>query len=117
MLCKFESLYNCFSRSNIHDTTNVLKDMELVLNNMEPKFWCLRHVRFDKKDVMVYVRHTCMWQLDDEYSCCSIEPQSPIINICEEIDNNSATREPTLIKTRHFAIKNKSVTTWPRELF
>jgi hypothetical protein len=36
-------------------------------------------------------------QLDDDYSCFSIEPRSPI-NICEEIDNNSATREPTLIK-------------------
>ncbi len=40
----------------------------------------------------------CTWWLDDEhFSCCCIEPQSRI-NICEEIDGNSATREPTLIK-------------------
>jgi hypothetical protein len=39
-----------------------------------------------------------MWQLDNEHSsCCCIEPQSPV-NVCEEIDNNSATRKPTFIK-------------------
>jgi hypothetical protein len=43
------------------------------------------------------VRCTCMWQLDNEYSCCCIEPQSPI-NVGKENDDNSATREPTLIK-------------------
>jgi hypothetical protein len=44
-LCKFESLYNHYSRSNIHDT-NAFKDME-------PKFWCLRHTRFHIKDMMI----------------------------------------------------------------
>jgi len=39
----------------------------------------------------------CTWWLDDEHFSCCIEPQSRI-NICEEIDGNSATREPTLIK-------------------
>ncbi len=44
------------------------------------------------------MRSICTWWLDDEhFSCCCIEPQSRI-NICEEIDGNSATREPTLIK-------------------
>jgi hypothetical protein len=43
-----------------------------------------------------------MWQLNDEYSCCCIEPRNPT-HICEEIDGNrssatSPTREPTLIK-------------------
>ncbi len=40
----------------------------------------------------------CTWWLDDEhFSCCCIEPQSRI-NTCKEIDSNSTTREPTLIK-------------------
>jgi hypothetical protein len=39
-----------------------------------------------------------MWQLDDEHSsCCCIERQGPI-NVCEEIDDSSTTRKPTLIK-------------------
>jgi hypothetical protein len=63
-------------------------------------FWCLRHTRFHIKDMMI-CEMNCMWQLDDEYSCC-IEPQNPI-NVCKEIDGNrssatSATREGTLIK-------------------
>ncbi len=29
----------------------------------------------------------CIWQLDDEYSCCCIEPQNPI-HVCEEIDSD-----------------------------
>jgi hypothetical protein len=44
------------------------------------------------------VRSICTWWLDDEhFSCWCIEPQSHI-HICEDIDGNSATREPTLIK-------------------
>jgi hypothetical protein len=44
----------------------------------------------------------CMWQLNDEYSCCCIEPRNPI-HVYKEIDGNrssatSPTREPTLIK-------------------
>jgi hypothetical protein len=49
-LRKFESLYNCYFRSNIHDTTNAFKEME-------QKFWCLRHTRFDIKDVMICDKH------------------------------------------------------------
>ncbi len=78
-MCKFESLYNHYSRSNIHDTTNAFKDME-------PKFWCLRHTRFHIKDMMI-CEMNCIWQLDDEYSCCCIEPQNPI-HVCEEIDSD-----------------------------
>jgi hypothetical protein len=78
-LCKFESLYNRYSRSNIHDTSNAFKDIE-------PKFWCLKHTRFHIKD-MIICEMNCMWQLDDEYSCCCIEPQNPL-HVCEEIDDN-----------------------------
>jgi hypothetical protein len=78
-LCKFESLYNHYSRSNIHDTTNAFKDME-------PKFWCLRHTRFRIKDMMI-CEMNCMWQLDDEYSCCCIEPRNPI-DVFKEIAGN-----------------------------
>ncbi len=45
-LCKFESLYNRYLRSNIRNIINVFKDME-------PQFWCLKHTRFDIKDVMI----------------------------------------------------------------
>jgi hypothetical protein len=78
-LCKFELLYNHYSRSNIHDTTNAYKDME-------PKFWCLRHTRFHIKDIMI-CEMNCMWQLDDEFSRCCIEPRNPT-HVCEEIDSN-----------------------------
>jgi len=101
-LCKFVSSYNRYSRLNIHDTTNAFKDIE-------PKFWCLRHTRFHIKD-MIICEMNCMWQLDDEYSCCCIEPQNPT-HVCEEIDGNrssttsaiessatSPTGELTLIK-------------------
>ncbi len=49
-LCKIESLHNHYSRSNIHDTTNAFKDMEL-------KFWCFRHTRLDIKDIMICEMH------------------------------------------------------------
>jgi hypothetical protein len=57
-LSKFESLYNCYSRSNIHDITNVFKDMV-------PKFGCLRHARFNIKDAMIFEKHVTMgwWTL------------------------------------------------------
>jgi hypothetical protein len=45
-LCKFESLNNPYFRLNIHDTANAFK-------GMERKFWCLRHIRFNIKNVMV----------------------------------------------------------------
>jgi hypothetical protein len=57
-----------------------------AFKDMEPKFWCLRHTRFHIKD-MIICEMNCMWQLDDEYSCCCIEPQNPI-HVCEEIDGN-----------------------------
>jgi hypothetical protein len=50
-LCKFESLYNHYLESNIHNITNVFKDVE-------PNFWCLRHTRFDIKDVMTCEKHS-----------------------------------------------------------
>jgi len=87
-LCKFESLYNRYLRSNIHNITNAFKAME-------PKFWCWRHTKFDIKDVMICEKHSHMvigW-----WTLFFLLPQSHI-NICEEIDGNSATRESTLIK-------------------
>ncbi len=57
-MCKFESLYNHYSRSNIHDTTNAFKDME-------HKFWFLRHTRLHIKDIKI-CEMNCMSQLDDE---------------------------------------------------
>jgi hypothetical protein len=42
-----------------------------------------------------YVRCTYIWQLDDEYSSCCIEPSGPL-NTCD--DGNSGTNEPTLIE-------------------
>jgi hypothetical protein len=50
-LCKFEPLYNHYLESNFHNITNAFKDME-------PKFWCLRHTRFDIKDVMTCEKHS-----------------------------------------------------------
>jgi hypothetical protein len=47
---KFESLYNRYLRSNIDNITNAFKDMA-------PKFWCLRHTKFDIKDMMVCEKH------------------------------------------------------------
>ncbi len=38
------------TRSNIHDTIIALKDME-------PKFWCFKHTRFDIKDMVVCETH------------------------------------------------------------
>jgi hypothetical protein len=38
-----------------------------------------------------------MWQLDDEYSPCCVEPSSPL-NVYDEIAGNSGTNEPTLIE-------------------
>jgi len=38
-----------------------------------------------------------MWQWNDEYSCCCIEPPSPL-KVGEEIAGNNATNEPTLIE-------------------
>ncbi len=71
------------SRSNIRDITNAFKDMV-------PKICCFKHIiRFDIKPWW-YVRCTCMWQLGDEYSCCCLEPPSPL-NVCEEINSNSRT--------------------------
>jgi hypothetical protein len=49
-LCKFESLYNRYLKSYIHNITNEFKDME-------PKFWCLKHTKFDMKDVMICEKH------------------------------------------------------------
>jgi hypothetical protein len=51
---------------------------------------------------MIICEMNCMWQLDDEYSWCCIEPQNPI-HVCEEIDSNRSsatrpTRELTFIK-------------------
>jgi hypothetical protein len=39
-----------------------------------------------------------MWQWNDEYSCCCIEPPNPL-KVCGEIAGNNATNEPTLIET------------------
>jgi hypothetical protein len=92
-LCKFESLYNRYSRSNIHDTTNAFKDME-------PKFWCLRHTRFHIKDMMI-CEMNCMWQLHDESLVVALSHGT--LYTCKEIDGDissatSPTREVTLIK-------------------
>jgi len=88
--------------ANLNNYTTVTWDQIFITLLMHSRTWNQSFGVWDipglTEKTWWYVRSIHMWWLDDEhFPYCCIEPQSHI-NICEEIDDNSATREPTLIK-------------------